>query len=480
MVIRMNIFSSESLNQRQQQADSLAKSLKESNVEFAQIEIPDNNGTLRGKLCYLEKSLSPSGTGMQTLTLSARSGDQLCMTPFSNMDNGFPKMVAVPDYNTLRRWSWRDNMASILCDFYMEDGTPCTIDPRHILKSLIDEYSRLGIEPRFALEFEVYMFHNCSAALSEARYLDLKPWGNGWDFYSVTRYPSHEFERFGKDLLSRFSSVGIDIEAFHTEYGKGMYEFPISHCDALTAADNAIRAKTYFKQLCHDYELVPSFMAAINTDSEESMTGCHHNLSLWRDSKNLFWDEKHQCLSEIGRQFSAGVLQTMPDFHMLFRPWVNSYRRMDAEKWSPTNASWGLDNHTAALRVVHGPLPGKNTRLEHRLAGTDINPYLSIAAILAGGLHGIKNQLEPPAYAKGNAGENQQFEYLSQNLYDATQIFRQSDITQEYLGEKAVDHFARIKDAEWAEFQQWAQANHYDMTSKQVSRWEIEQYFLWC
>jgi glutamine synthetase len=473
------MFSKSEIKKRSLLANAEIERLKNKGINFAQLEVPDNNGIVRGKICNLKKALGPTGSAMSTLTVSVRSGDLLSMTPFSNMETGFTKMVALPDYDTLVEWPWRDDMAAVLCDFYMEDGTPCPMDGRHILKTILAEYAQLGLEPKFALEFEAYIYEASEEALREKRYLDLVPWGNSWDFYSLTRYPSHRFESFAKDFLSRMQAVGITIEAFHTEYGEGMYEFTSEPAPALKAADDAIRIKLYLKQLCHESGLVPSFMAAIRPDSDDSMTGCHHNLSLWKDGKNAFWDEKAQSLSELGRHFSGGVLKTMPDFHLLFRPWVNSYHRMDPEKWCPVNASWGLDNHTVALRVVHGSKPEKYTRLEHRVPATDINPYLTIAAILAGGLYGIKNRIEPGDYTKGNAVDDQSAPVLSRSLLESIKLFRESSVVGKLLGPDVVAHISIIKQDEWDEFVKWSETNGHDPYSPKASQWELEHYFLW-
>jgi glutamine synthetase len=473
------MFSNCEIEKRSKRAEAELARLKEKGIQFAQLEVPDNNGIVRGKICNLKKALSPTGSAMSTLTVATRSGDQLSMTPFSNQETGFTKMVALPDYDTVVEWPWRNDMAAVLCDFYLEDGTPCPHDGRQILKKILAEYEQLGLEPKVALEFETYIYEACEETFRTKQYLDLVPWGNNWDFYSLTRYPAHKFEEFAKAFLSRMQAVGITVEAFHTEYGDGMYEFTVEPASALKAADDAIRSKLYLKQLCHEFGLVPSFMAAIRPDANDSMTGCHHNLSIWENGKNAFWDKETKSLTTLGRHFSGGVLNSMIDFHLLFRPWVNSYHRMDPVKWCPANASWGLDNHSVALRVIHGSKPEKYTRLEHRVPATDINPYLSIAAILAGGLYGLRNKIEPGDYTKGNAIDDKSVPLLSRSMLESIKMFRKSPITRELLGNEVVEHIAIVKQDEWDEFIKWSEVNGHDPYSNKASQWELEHYFLW-
>src|SRR5262245_9513323 len=186
------MFDPDKLEERGREADAAAKKLSEEGVRFVQMEMPDLNGTLRGKIAGLRKGLSPGGTGMSTLTVSFRSNDEVSLTSFSNYENAFPKMVAVPDVSTVVRWPWRPDMGAVLCDFYMEDGTPCPMDARLILKRVVDEYRKLDLEPRAAVEYEFYIYHDDDALLRENRYRELKTFGRGWDCYSISRFPSFE------------------------------------------------------------------------------------------------------------------------------------------------------------------------------------------------------------------------------------------------------------------------------------------------
>ena len=177
-----------------------------------------------------------------------------------------------------------------------------------------------------------------------------------------------------------------------------MLEFAISHAPAGEAADHAARAKAYLKELCGEMGLVATFMPKWRSGAPTS--GCHFHQSLWRDGDNAFWSDD-VGLSALARQYLAGQLATMADVSVLFNPSVNAYRRLQPGTWTPVTASWGVDNRTAAIRAIAGS--PKGARLEHRRAGADVNPYLAIAAMLAGGLLGIAEKLEAPDPATGDA-----------------------------------------------------------------------------
>ena len=351
------------------------------------------------------------------------------------------------------------------------------MDARQILKRVVAEYRKRDLEPRAALEYEFYIYQADDELLRQKRYRDLKTFGRGWDCYSISRVPS--FEPLAREFLARMEGVGVHVDAFHTELGHGMYEFAIEHETPLKAADDAVRAKLYLKQLCSELGLLATFMPAIHVGTGDSANGAHHHLSLWRDGRNITLDPEQRRLSTLARQFAAGMMETMPDFHLVFRPWVNSYRRLNSLLWSPENASWGLDSHTAALRVIHGSVPEKHTRLEHRTPGSDVNPYLCLAMMLLGGLCGIENRLDPGDYAQGDPLKVERFKMLPRTLAESIELFRTSKHSRAMLGDVFVDHYAAVKTDEWNDFTRWAKDNGVELPTEKVTDWEFDRYFTW-
>ena len=470
------MFDPATIQRRTARADELVRSMKTDGVRTVQMEMPDINGTLRGKIVPVEKALSPIGTGISSLIMSFRSSDNLTLTSWSDVSNGFPKIVAVPDPDTLRPTPWVPRGAAVLCDFYMEDGRPCPMDGRHILRRVVDEYHELGLDPHAAIEWELYIFEADDELLRQRRYRDLRSLGRLLHCYTLTNTPS--FAPLAREFIERMDSVGVQVEAFHSEYGRGQYEFTCHHASALQAADDAIRAKTYLKQLAAERGLIATFMPALHTTTADSLNGAHLNFSVWRDGRNAMWDENAGTLSELGRQAAAGMMETMPDLHLLFRPWVNSYRRMDRTSWNPEDASWGPDNHSVAIRVVHGSDPAKLTRFEHRAPGPDLNPYLATAAVLWGALQGIKGAMTPPEYTTRDPfDEGGRYRRLPHSLRDSIAAFRASRLSLELLGAEFVEHFAALKGDEIAEFETWAKEN--GDGDGEVTDWEFEHYFEW-
>jgi len=256
----------------------------------------------------------------------------------------------------------------------------------------------------------------------------------------------------------------VELEGFHTETGPGVYETAIKHDSALRAADKAALFKSGVKQIVARSGLIATFMAKWSP----SLPGCsgHLHESLWdaEHSKNLFHDSAAaDRMSTLMRQYLAGQLQLMPEMTALFCPTVNSHKRLVPGVWAPTNATWGIDNRTAALRAVLGP-SAKSVRVEYRLAGADINPYLAIAASLASGLYGIEHQLELPAACGANAYESSA-PPLPKTLESATALLEQSRAAKELLGEEFIDHYVRTR--QW-EVRQYERA---------VTDWELERYF---
>jgi glutamine synthetase len=265
-------------------------------------------------------------------------------------------------------------------------------------------------------------------------------------------------------FFERMAAVGIGIESVHTELGHGMVEFAIAHAPALEAADHAARAKAYLKELCGERGLVATFMPKWRTGAPTS--GCHFHQSLWRDGANVF-AAPDGTLSALARHYLAGQLDTLADFSVLFNPSVNAFRRLQPGTWTPATASWGVDNRTAAIRAITGD--PKAVRLEHRRPGADVNPYLAIAAMLAGGLRGIACQLEPPAPAAGDAYADDRFAGLPATLADAIAALRDSPVAPGLLGREFVAHYLLSRDVELRLWRAWE--------TEQVTDWEHRRYF---
>jgi glutamine synthetase len=472
----MSFFSKAALARRSAEVRPIVERLRKAGSRFVQMEMPDNNGYLCGKIVPLAKGFSPSGTGMATLILTFKSGGNPCFTsPFSNYGNGFPKFVAMPDYSTATALPWKGDVASVLCDYYMDDGTPCGYSPRQILKNAEAELAKLGYESRVALEYEMYIVQEDDALIRAGRFGELASFGREWDAYSISRTPSSE--GLATEFLRRCAAAGVCVEAFHTELGHGMFEYTFEPQNALKAADDAVRAKLYMRQLCAERGLVASYMTAKFWNTGDSYCGCHHNFSLAKGKKNVFWDEKSSDLSKVARHAAAGMMKTLPAFNIIFRPWVNSFRRMDRMLWNPENASWAKDNHTAAIRVVTGAVPEKMTRFEQRAPGSDVNPYLTCAALIYGAIEGIKAGKEPPPYGKGDVMLEKRWELLPHAMPEAIDAWSASASAKASFGKDYIDHYAFLKREEWKDFSEAVKNPEGALKKGPVTDWEFTRYF---
>jgi glutamine synthetase len=281
--------------------------------------------------------------------------------------------------------------------------------------------------------------------------------------YSVLR-PSQHYD-YNKALFDQLTSFGVPLEGLHTETGPGVYEAAIHYDSVLSAADKAVLFKAGAKEIASQFGIMASFMAKWN----QQLPGCsgHIHQSLWDEGqqRNLFYDESApNKMSHLQQHFVAGLLYCLPHVMPMYAPTVNSYKRLVEGAWAPTTISWGIENRTAAVRIINHC--EKGARAELRVPGSDSNPYLAMAAALASGLYGIRNQI--PLRLKMTEGNAYAAEHnlpLHRTLIDATHAMQQSTIANEILGSAFVEHFTTTRLHEWQQY------------SKAVTDWELKRYF---
>src|SRR5579872_944230 len=294
-----------------EEAGPIIERLKKAGCKYVQLELPDINGALRGKLVSLGNGFSAAGTAAGTLILTFKGGGKICFTaPFSGGGNsGYPKIIAVPDLSTAVALPWKRDVAAVLCDYYLEDGSPCSLSPRYMLRSAEASLAKLNYSARVALECEFYIVQENDVLMREGRFAELESFQRGLDVWSLQKAPS--FEDLAKEFMSRCEAIGIPVETFHTECGHGMFEYSLAPQSALKAADDGVRAKLLMRQLCSERGLAACFMAAKFFESGDAFagdtfSGCHHNLSIARGSENAFWDGSAARLSQVARHAAAG------------------------------------------------------------------------------------------------------------------------------------------------------------------------------
>lgn len=422
------------------------------------IAVTDLDGVLRGKYINQQKFLSAleGGFGFCSVIFGWDSHDLVYdHVEHTGWHTGYPDDIARIDLNTFREVPWDDKVPFFLADFETD------VCPRTLLKKIKQRTEQMGYQSITAQEFEWFNFQETPAELHSKKYVNLTPLTPGMFGYSLLRASrNNEFFNDLFDLLTEFS---IPIEGIHTETGPGVYEAAILYSDILEAADRAVLFKHAVKEIGMRHGIMPSFMAKWN----ETLPGCggHIHQSLWKDSVNVFYD-KHDShhMSDTMKSYLAGQLFCLPHILPMYAPNINSYKRLVEGAWAPTTLTWGKDNRTTAIRIISAG--EKSTRIEFRVAGSDVNPYLAMAANLASGLYGIQHKLSlDTAMTIGNGYRNFENGVLPRTLFEATQKMESSKVARELFGEKFVKHFTKTRHWEW------------NQSLKSVTDWEIKRYF---
>ncbi|MFD6061262.1 glutamine synthetase family protein [Rhodococcus wratislaviensis] len=424
-------------------------------VSMTQLEVPDYDLGLRGKLVRSDKTTSPASLSFCTIIYGLSLTDEVTDTPFSNAENGYPDMTLVPDESTRIDLPWRRGTQAVIGDHVTSDGRPFEASPRAVLKSLIERYRALDLEPVLGYEYEVWIFEE-NTDRERGDLTRFQPFGATENAYSLTR--SAEIDRFAQQFIDRMNEVDIEIEAFHSELGPGFFEFTLTPQPALRAADNASRARQYLRDLCAEHGLRASFMAKPFAD--KSGAGGHVHSSLARGGRNVFASEPGK-LSPEGGHYLAGLVSSMPDLALMFNPFVNSYKRITPGMFVAEKAAWGYDGRHVACRVLLGGIT--SARVEHRRPGADANPYVVADALLAGGLDGLQRSLDLPRSGSDDAGAVD----LPSNLAQAISLFEPSTLAADLLGKTFTQSYAATRRAELERFEQWM---HNSITDWELSR----------
>lgn len=439
--------------------------LEHANVKKVKVAVADIDGVLRGKYLHFDKfaAAADSGFGFCNVVLGWDSAD-VCYdnVKYTGWHSGYPDQLVQLDPATERNVPWDNSVPFFLGHFVKSDLSPLDICPRQTLRRVIERAEAMGFTAKNGMEFEWFNFRETAQSLDEKGYIRPEPITPGMFGYSLIR-AGQERDYFNA-LMDELTAFGVPIEGLHTETGPGVYEAAILYSGALESADRATLFKAGAKDIAARFGIMPSFMAKWNA----SLPGCsgHMHQSLWNaNGENAFYDaaEAHR-MSSTFKSYLAGQLKLLPELLPFFAPTVNSYKRLVDGYWAPVKPTWGIDNRTVSHRVIPGS--EKSTRLEVRVSGSDVNPYLSVAASLAAGLYGIENKLKlEDAPVKGSAYTESSVPRLPHNLLDATRRLADSKVAREILGADLVEHFVATREWEWRQFQD------------AVTDWETRRYF---
>lgn len=444
--------------------DDAKKIVEERGLSHVKVGLFDNDGIMRGKYMSKEKFFSSldNGFGFCDVVLGWDSKDQLYdNVNYTGWHTGYPDAPVRILPESCREISFEDGMLLFLAEFAEKAELVC---PRGTLKKVIERGKSIGFDSFAAFEYEFFLFDETPESIREKNFTDLKPITPGWFGYSMLRNSSHA--ELYHEILGMCSSMDFPLEGIHTETGPGVIEAAITVDNALAAADKGALFKTFIKVLAQRNEMMATFMAKWSGEYPGQSGHIHISLKNSGSSDSAFYDTNNPySMSDTQRHFVAGQQKLMPELLCMIAPTVNSYSRLIPGFWAPTDATWGVENRTTALRVIPGS--AKSQRVEHRLGAADANPYLALAAALGAGLYGIENKLEPEEQVKGNAYDQKNPAHLAlpKTLWEASQALKKSEVARDLFGDEFVDHFAASREWEEREFR------------KHITDWELERYF---
>ena len=417
----------------------------ERGIEDVEAFVPDMAGSARGKVVPSPKFGQGQMKMPESVFAQTVSGDYV-----KDPDNVEDKdMLLVPDPNTLRPVPWAaDPAASVFLDCYHRDGSLVAKSPRAVLRSVLAKYEARGWIPIVAPEVEFYLLSPHSDPNEEAE----PPEGRlGWTEGANQPYSidmMNDFDPFVNEVYAFCEAQGISIDTISQEMGPAQFELNFLHGHAVELADQVFLFKRTVREAAIKHNMHATFLA--KPMAEQAGSALHVHQSVVDKSGNNIFSNADGSPSDLFYGFLGGLQHYMNDTLLLFAPYVNSYRRFMNPDSSPVNLAWAIDNRTVGLRVPDsGP---EARRVENRLAGADVNPYLVIAASLACGYLGMTEGLKPTEETEGSA-YGQDFG-LHKHIYSAVDALRDSDAMRGMLGDSFVDLYTLLKDAEYQEFQE--------------------------
>ena len=443
--------------------DEIMKLLADRSPACAKVGVFDLDGVFRGKYMNADKlrSALEKGFGFCDVVLGWDSNDQLLDNlTFTGWHTAYPDAEARLLPETMRTMPFEGGMPLILGEF---TGRAEAVDPRGILRRVLDRAAGHGWKVKAACEFEFFVFDETPRSIRDKGYRNLKPITPGNFGYSMLRSGVHS--DFYQELWSVCDEMRIELEGLHTETGPGVLEAAIKVDDALEAADKAALFKTVLKILAQRRGWMATFMAKWSRDVPGQSGHLHSSLLDAKSGDSIFYDgEDNLHMSEQMRWYVGGQQALMPELLAMVSPTVNSYTRLIPGYWAPTAATWGYENRTCALRVIGGS--ANSQRVEYRIAAADINPYIALAAAIGSGLWGIEHRVEPDAPIEGSSYDQETPERaLPSTLWDAAQRLRASEPARDLFGSEFVDHYAATR--EWEELE----------ARKAVTDWQLARYF---
>ena len=435
-------------------------------VDTVLVVFPDLQGRLMGKRVtghFFVDDVAAHGVEACTYLLAV-DVDMTVLPGFhyANWETGYGDFVCRPDLATLRLVPWIPKTALVLCDVLDEaTGEPVEVSPRRILQRQVERARAMGYTVNVGSELEFFVFRESYEDAAAKGYRDLTPQNDYVLDYHILQ--TTKDEHLIRQIRNGMDGAAIPVEFSKGEAEAGQHEINLRYTDAIEMADRHTIYKNGAKEIAALNGQSISFMAKY--DFARVGSSCHIHSSVWdaAGERSLMWDDgSPHHLSTVFRGWLGGLLTTARELAWCFAPYVNSYKRWQPGSWAPTAVGWGRDNRTLGFRVVGH---GQGFRVESRVPGADCNPYLAFAAIIAGGLHGIEQGMEPPEPYAGNGYEAADLPRLPAALVDALAAWEGSDVARQAFGEDVHQHLANLARQEWVAF------------NSTVTDWEVRRGF---
>ncbi|UJW84939.1 glutamine synthetase family protein [Devosia sp. SL43] len=443
----------------------LKKDVAAGAIDTVLVAFPDMQGRMIGKRFQAEYFLEVAND--ETHGCDYLLADDIDMEPVpgyeaANWGKGYGDFVMKPDLATLMKATWLDGTAIVLCDLSdHHHHEPIPHSPRAILKRQIDRLGAMGYTANAATELEFYLFDDDYRTVAQKGYRTAQTAGDYIQDYNI--FQTTKEEGVMRALRKHLQASGIPVESSKGEWGPGQEEINVKYSDALTMADRHVVLKNATKEIAWAQGKAVTFMAKWDFSLAGSSSHIHMSLAD-KSGKPAFADAKDERgMSAVMKHFMAGQLAYAREITYFLAPYINSYKRFQAGTFAPTKAIWSPDNRTAGFRLCGEH--SKSIRVECRMGGADLNPYLALAALLAAGIKGIEDKLELEPVFVGDAYSTKRLREIPKTLREATDTLRKSKMLKEAFGENVIGHY--VHTAEWEQFE-------YD---RRVTDWELKRGF---
>jgi glutamine synthetase len=443
--------------------EALKAGVADGSIDTVVVAMTDMQGRLTGKRIhgqfFLDEVLKHGTEGCNYLLAVDVDMNTVAGYEMSSWERGYSDFALVPDMNTLRVIDWHPGAVLVLADVQWLDHTDVVASPRQILRKQVKALTEAGMEAMCGTELEFVVFKDTYEEAWDKGYKNLIPVNQYNVDYSILG--GSRIEPLLRRIRLSMANAGMVVESVKGECNFGQHEIAFKYSDALSNCDNHVIYKNGAKEIASEEGYALTFMAKPN---EKEGNSSHIHLSFrGLDGSMVMADEKdkEQGMSDVGRQFVAGQIAHLREMTLLFAPNINSYKRFVPGSFAPTAIRWGRDNRTCALRLVgHGP----SLRLENRVAGGDVNPYLAVAGIIAAGLDGIKKKMVLEPAFQGNAYESDSAR-LPSSMPEALELWENSAWVKEVFGAEVQGHYANMAKIEIAAY------------GKAITDWELFRNF---